>query len=380
MRRNSYLITTLATFLLVFAGCGKKAAAITRPQGPQAISVTVATVTNVAWDKTVSVIGTLFAKDSATTAAQVDGQVEKTLVDFGDRVKAGQDLAFIDTKSYLALLQQAEGNVAKAEANFKNAKQNFDRVESLRKQGVASESDYDAARAQYAQWEAELKAAQGTEAVAKLNVERSRVQAPFDGAISQRIVGRGDYVKIGSPLFDLVSDGVLKFIFPVPEKYASYVKKKLPVSFTVDNYPGETFTGTVYLISPEVSRTNRSFNVGALVTNTDFRLKANTFARGSLIIEQGASTPVVPIEAVVNFAGVTKVFVLENNNIARSRTVETGRARNGLQEIISGLKPGETVVASGNSKLADGTAVTIRPTSESGQPLVAQHQDEHERR
>ena len=333
-----------------------------------------------AWDRTVSVVGTLFAKDTAAVSAQVDGQVEKTVVDFGDRVKVGQDLASIDTASYQALLQQAEGNVAKAEANFKNAKQNFERVEALLKQGVASESDYDAARAQYSQWEAELKADQGTEAVAKLNVQRSRVQAPFDGAISQRVVGQGDFVKIGSPLFNMVNDGVLKFIFQVPEKYASYVQKKLPVSFGVDNYPGESFTGSVYLISPEINRISRAFNVGALVTNTDFRLKANTFARGSLVLEKGASTPVVPIDAVVNFAGVTKIFVLENNNVARSRSVETGRVRDGLQEIVSGVRPGETVIVSGNSKLADGSTVTVRQEERSTGPLVAQGKEGHELR
>jgi membrane fusion protein (multidrug efflux system) len=379
MSRKYLGAVATASLILLFAACKAKSAAPPKAHGPQATAVTVALVTNAAWDKTVSIIGTLYPKDSATIGAQVEGQVEQTMVDFGDRVKAGQDLASIDTASYQAQLQQAEGNVSKAEANFKNAKQSFDRVEALRKQGVASESDYDAARAQYDQWEAELKAAQGTEAVAKLNVQRSRVQAPFDGAISQRIVGRGDFVKVGSPLFDIVNDGVLKFIFQVPEKYASYVQKGLAVNFGVDNYPGETFTGSVYLISPQVTSTSRAFNVGALVTNVDFRLKASTFARGWLTIEKAVPTPVVPIEAVVNFAGVTKVFVLEKDDTARSRTVETGRVRDGLQEIVSGIKPGETVITSGNTKLADGSIVTVRRDEPSPQPLVAQRKAGNER-
>src|SRR5439155_10230356 len=137
-------------------------------------------------------------------------------------------------------------------------------------------------------------------------------------------VGRGDYVHVGTPLFNLVNDAVLKFIFQVPERYASFVEKGLPVKFNVDNYPGETFTGSVYLISPAVNTSSRAFGVGALATNAGFRLKASTFARGSLVLERGVETPVVPLESVVSFAGVTKVFVIENN-IARSRAVQVGR-------------------------------------------------------
>ena len=65
----------------------------------------------------------------------------------------------------------------------------------------------------------------------------------------------------------------------MPERFGSLVVKKLPVRFQVDNYPGETFEGGVYLISPAVNTASRAFGVAALVTNTGFRLKANTFAR-----------------------------------------------------------------------------------------------------
>ena len=342
-----------------FCGCRREVPGGARPERTEATPVTVAAVTNVAWDRTVSIVGTLFAKDEAAIASRVEGQVEKTLVDFGDRVRTNQDLAFIDTASYEAQLEQAIGNLAKAEANLVNARQNFDRFQKLKNDGVASASDFDQAKSQVDQWEAEAKAARGAQSVAQLNVQRSRVQAPFDGGISQRYVGRGDYVHVGSPLFNLVNDAVLKFIFQVPERYASFVEKRLPVKFNVDNYPGETFTGSVYLISPAISTSSRAFGVGALVTNTNFRLKANTFARGSLVLERGVETPVVPLESVVSFAGVTKVFVIENN-IARSRAVQVGRIRDGLQEILSGVTNGAVVAVTGQNRLTDGAAVTIK--------------------
>jgi membrane fusion protein (multidrug efflux system) len=344
---------------VTLCACRRETPAAAKPQLIEATPITVAVVTNVAWDRTVSIVGTLYPKDEAAIAARVEGQVEKTLVDFGDRIRTNQDLAFIDTASYEAQLEQAVGNFAKAEANLANARQNFDRVQKLKQDGIASASDFDLAKAQLDQWEAELKAARGAQAVAQLNVQRSRVQAPFDGGISQRFVGRGDFVHIGTPLFNLVNDAVLKFIFQVPERYASYVEKKLPVKFNVDNYPGETFTGSVYLISPAVNTMSRAFGVGALVTNTDFRLKASTFARGTLVLERGVETPVVPLESVVSFAGVTKVFVIENK-VARSRSVQVGRIRDGLQEITSGIAAGAVVAVTGQSRLTDGAAITVQ--------------------
>lgn len=354
------LFATAVMVALGAAGCKDQAGGLHKPARAEAAVVTVTTVTNVAWDKTVSVVGTLYPKDEATIAAQVEGAVERTLVDFGDRVRSNQDLAFIDTASYEAQLEQAIGNLAKAEANTANARQNFERIEKLRKDGIASASDYDQTKAQVNQWEAEVKAARGVGQVSRLNVQRSAVRAPFEGAISQRVVGRGDFVKVGSPLFNLVNDAVLKFIFQVPERHASFVQKGLRVSFGVDNYPGETFAGTVYLISPAVTMSSRAFNVGALVTNADFRLKANTFARGSLVLERGASTAVVPVDSVVSFAGVTKVFVVDKS-VAHSRSVQTGRVRDGLQEIVEGVKAGDSVVVSGQSRLSDGAPVTVQP-------------------
>jgi membrane fusion protein (multidrug efflux system) len=96
------------------------------------------------------------------------------------------------------------------------------------------------------------------------------------------------------------------------------------------------------------------------VTNTNFKLKANTFARGELVIEKAVPTPVAPLPAIVSFAGVTKVYVIDGNNVAHSRTVKIGRIQNGVQEITEGLKAGETVATSGQGKLMEGAKVTLQ--------------------
>lgn len=356
------LVSAIAA-VAILTGCSKPE---TKPQHNLSVPVTVSKVESVPMDRSISIIGTLYAKDEALVAAQVEGQVEKTRVDFGDRVTNGQELAAIDTTSYEAKSRQASANVTKAQASALNAEQTLKRTENLQKDKISSISELDKAVADAEQARAEVKAAEAADAVAKLDLGRSHVNAPFDGAIAERIASAGDYMKVGSPLFRVVNDSVLKFIFQVPERHASFVTKKLPVQFSVDNYPGEIFTGSVYLISPSVSTASRAFGVGALVTNTNFRLKANTFARGTLTLERNAPTLMAPVESVVSFAGVTKVFVVENN-IAKARAVTVGRVQNGKQEIVTGLKAGDAVVVTGQSKLSDGMAVAVQESSQAAE-------------
>lgn len=357
----------LSALMVSAVSCSKSQGETPKARGSSAVPVTTAKVEVVPLDRTITIVGTLFAKDEATVGAQVEGQVEKTRVDFGDRVTEGQELAAIDTTSFEALARQSAANLAKARANALNAEQTLKRIQDLQKEKISSASDLDKAVADAEQARAEVKSAEAADAIAQLNLERSHVNAPFNSAVAERIASAGDFMKVGSPLFRLVNDSVLKFIFQVPERYGSFVTKKLPVQFNVDNYPGETFTGSVYLISPAVSTASRAFGVGALVTNINFRLKANTFARGTLTLERGVPTTVVPLEAVVSFAGVTKVFVIENN-VAHARAVTVGRIQDGKQEILEGLKPGEVVVVTGQTKLTEGTAVALQPTEPGAHP------------
>jgi membrane fusion protein (multidrug efflux system) len=362
---NSSVCSGLAALMLALAsGCSKSpnAGAPGKSDRAAATPVTVATVMLLPLDRTLPVVGTLFAKEEATIAARVEGQIERTHVDLGDRVTTGQELVLIDTTSYEAFARQAAANLARSQASALNAAQNLKRAQELRKNNVASESELDQATAEAAQSQAEVKAAEATEAIARLNLDRSRVKAPFAAAVAERLVNAGDYVKIAEPLFRLVNDTELKLVGQVPERYAGRARIGQPVRFTVDAQPGETFEGRVYLVSPAVNTSTRSFTVAAEVPNADGRLKASTFARGELLLEKNVPTPVVPLEAVINFAGVTKVFVVETN-VAHAREVQIGRVREGRQEILSGLNEGETVVVTGQTKLYEGASVRVLEAS-----------------
>ena len=352
------LLVLLSAALLLTAGCGKTDGTSKKKGGNAAVAVTIAEVVSEPVDKVLPVVGTLLAKDEATISAQVEGQVEKTMVDFGARVEAGQELALIDTAAYQVQAAQAAAVLAKARANEKNAERNLKRVIELQVDKISSVSQMDDATAQAELARAEIKAAEATGAVAELNLRRSRVVAAFPGSVSERLVTMGDFMRVGSPLFRMVNDTELRYMMQAPERYAGQVKLGQMVRFSVDAFPGENFEGTVYLVSPAVSASTRSFNVAALVSNTSRKLKASSFARGELLIEKAVPTPMIPMEAVINFAGVTKVFVIEGDG-AHSREVKTGRILGGRQEILSGLNSGEKVAVTGTTRLFEGAKVRL---------------------
>ncbi|MDB6126052.1 MAG: putative Macrolide-specific efflux protein macA precursor [Pedosphaera sp.] len=361
-----------ALMALALMSCSKSPVEKPKAVQEEKVPVTVAKVELVTMDRTLPVVGTLYPKDETTLGAEVEGKVEKTLAEFGDRLKQGQEIALIDTTTYEALARQTAANLAKAKANSVNAEQNLKRIQELKKQNISSQSDLDKAMADAGQWDAEVKSAEATDAIAQLNLARSHVKAPFDCAVAERIATVGDYMKVGAPVFRLVNDNMLKYIVQAPEKYAGQVEKEQLVTFNVDAFPKEQFEGKVYLISPAVNTATRSYAFGALVQNKEHKLKASSFARGEVILQRDVPTPMIPIDAVINFAGITKVFVIENE-VAHSRPVKVGRITQGRQEVLDGVKPGEMVVITGQTKLRDESKVRIKEaTSEPAAKETAQ--------
>ena len=353
--------------LVLLSACQKPVSEARKPAPAEVVSVTVARPETLRVDRTIPLVGTLFPKDEATLCAEVEGRVEKTTVDFGDRLTNGQEIAFIDTTAYAALALRAAADVARAKATLSNAGQNLRRTTELRKASIASVSDFDKAVADADEARAAVEAVEASQTVAELNVSRSRLKVPFAAAVTERLVGPGDFVHIGTPLFHVVNDRLIKYITSVPERFAGEVKKDQLVRFTVDQHPGRTFEGRVLLISPSVNTKTRAFPFGALVKNPDLTLKANAFARGELVLEKDVPVLVLPVEAVINFAGVTKVFVVEGD-VARVREVQVGRIQDSRQQILGGLKAWDSVVVTGHGRLRDGLKVTVKKPAEISPP------------
>lgn len=164
---------------------------------------------------------------------------------------------------------------------------------------------------------------------------------------------------MGAQLFSIVQDHPLKLRGMIPERFAPEVQTGQAVELKVDPFPNRTFKGKLSRISPAAEVTSRSFLVEALVDNPERQLKPNFFARAAIWTRVDPNALTVPQQALVTFAGVTKVFVVENG-VAHEREVQTGiRVGTNEVEITGGLKPGELVAISGLTRLIDGAAVKV---------------------
>lgn len=186
-------------------------------------------------------------------------------------------------------------------------------------------------------------------------------------AISTRQVAEGQFLRVGDPVFDLVLEHPLRLRAGVPEKYVGAIAVGQQVNLTVAAYPGETFVGEVVRINPAVDPVSRTFRIEAEVPNPENRLRPGGFAKARIITRRDDDATLVPIESVVRFAGVVKLFRYEpdpaageGRGIAREEEVETGQEREGLVEILGGLPDGSMVVTSGQTRLAEGSPIILR--------------------
>lgn len=325
----------------LLSSCGKSAA--TKPESPKTSApreVRIAPAELRPMERVLQVVGTLAAQNEATTAAQVAGQLEKNLVDLGDRVKAGQELALIDTTSYEAVANASAANLSRAIASAANAEKSLKRIQDLQKDKIASASDLDAAVADAARTRAEVKAAEANNAVARLDLDRSRVKAPFDGVVAERIASPGDYLAVGAPILRLVQTDPLRLRLEVPERDSVLVRVSQPVRVFIEG-DTNTYRGELSRIAPAIRADNRMLQVEADVPNPG-GLRAGLFVRAQIIVSTPTATLSVPANTIITFAGLEKVVTIKNGK-ATEKTVTTGRRDGNWVEILSGLDAGETV-------------------------------------
>lgn len=327
---------------MLITSCGKSSA--TKPGAPKEMpsrEVRVARVESRPMERVLHVVGTLAAREEATIAAQVAGQLEKSYVDIGDRVKAGQELALIDTTSYEAFANASAANLARANASAANAAQNLKRIQDLQKEKIASTSDLDAAVADAARTRAEVKVAEANDAVTRLNLERSRVKAPFDGAIAARLASAGDYLAIATPIVRLVQTDPLRLRLEVPERESVAIRVGQTVRVMIEG-DTNTYHGQIARVAPAIREENRMLQVEADIPNQG-GLRAGLFVRATIIVNERESTVSVPANALVTFAGLEKVVIVKDGKAAE-KTISTGRREGDWVEIISGVNAGEMVV------------------------------------
>lgn len=189
--------------------------------------------------------------------------------------------------------------------------------------------------------------------------------------VSKRSVSEGQILKDGDAVCELVIKDPLRIWSTVPERHVSDVKIGQEVRIRVPAHPRRVFLGKVTRINPAIDPLNRTFQVEAAVPNTENLLYPGGFAKVAIITATEAEALTVPIESVVRFAGVTKVFLMVDGK-ARSVNVTTGQESrpsddnpgDGWIEVFGEVPADGKVVTSGMALLADGTPLRVRSAME----------------
>lgn len=392
----SRLMIAVLSAALAMSACGTKAKDAGAAAEVDAVAVTALTVAEQPIVRFIRVSGTLTPQEDAEVAAEIAGRVVATPVERGSPVRANDALIQIAATEVDAQAREAQANaaqiearlgidagaafevervpeVANARAAFELAKNEFSRAERLYQGKLLSQSDFDQRSAQLeatarqydvakngaAQQYQALMAARARVVVAEKALADTVVRAPFAGAVGERFVSVGDYVTRGTKVASVVRIDPLRVELTVPQQYVSAVATGRAVTFEVDAYPNETFTGQVRYVSPSVTASTRALTLEAIVPNPAGRLKPGFFATAR--IEEGEKRPgvLVPTAAVRTVAGTARVFVIVNDR-AEERIVMTGQVVGDDVEIVSGVKAGERLAATAVNQLVDGVRVAVR--------------------
>jgi membrane fusion protein, multidrug efflux system len=194
------------------------------------------------------------------------------------------------------------------------------------------------------------------------------VRAPFSGEIARRAAAAGDFVKVGTPLFEVVQTDPLRLRGEAPERFLADVKKGAEIEVKVDAYPDQVFHAKVTRLAPTIDPKTRAFLVEATLPNRERLLRAGGFAHAFLRLGK-ERVLVAPETAVQTFAGDSKVWVVEGAGQAATvravpvelvRRLDQGavvRPTGGAKALAAGAK----VVVSGGGRLGDGMAVEVLP-------------------
>jgi len=304
--------------------------------------------------------GQLEALEQAVVAAEIDGRVSELMQVEGDRVEADSIVLRIDPERRELAVASAQATLGEASAARSDARREHKRIVELQSKGAAANASVDSAATALEAAESRHRAATASLGVAERALRDADVSAPFAGVIARRYVSRGEYVRPGTPLFELVASNPLEVVFQLSEVDSGRVSLGNPVEVRVASHPEEGFLATVTMISPTIDPATRTLRVKAALDNADGRLRPGLFAHVELGVELREGVQMIPEHAVLQRASGPIVFVVGPDDRALKRRIETGLHREGEVEILSGLDVDDVVVAEGHSRLVDGVMVTPR--------------------
>ena len=399
-RSTRFIVGLLFCVLLSVCGACKSgyqgSAQQTRPGENKLVrQVKTARVEETPFGETVTANGTLAAFDQTTAGVKVAGRLSSISVDLGSVVRRGQMIAQIEANDYKLRVQQSEaalgqararlglspdgtddkvsaeqtGTVRQAKAQLDEARLSRERAVKLVEQGIVAKADYDAADATFKvaqsryqdafeeirNRQALLAQRRSELALARQQLADTAVYSPIDGIVQLKRASVGEYLAAGAPVVDIVRINPLRLQAQVPERDAATVRFGQNVRVTVEG-DAKIYIGQIKRLSPVITQENRMLMVEADVPN-DGNLRPGSFAKAEIVTNDAKMAVTVPNNAIVTFAGIEKVIVVQNGK-ALEKPITTGRRSGDSTEILSGVNVGDQVIVDPGN-LQSGMAVQV---------------------
>jgi RND family efflux transporter MFP subunit len=315
------------------------------------------------------------AVDSVELRARVSGYLDKVNFKEGALVKKGDILFEIDPRTYQAVLQNTEGNLAAVEARVERLSADFVRARRMLAGSAIGREEFDKITGDRGEATASRAAAKAAVERARLDLDFTRVTAPVSGRVSRYNVTVGNLVQAGdltggTLLTTIVSVDPMYAYFDVDERTVLRIKQliregklgtpdnvEVPVWLGLANEDGFPHRGTINFVDNQVNTKTGTLKVRGVFPNKDETLSPGYFARVRVPVSAPHKALLITERALDTDQGQKIVYVVDKDNKVTSRPVRLGALHDGLREIIDGLKAGERVIVNGLQQVRPGLTV-----------------------
>jgi len=347
--KRRYLVLTMLALLTIAAGaggCDKKANSKTKGKKDDklVVPVEVAAVTKGTIAAYFTGTATIGAEEETGVVAKVGGVVTEIMVEEGQYVKEGDVLAKLDDEKIAVQLAQAK-------AIFEKLKTSYERNVDLHKQSLISTEVFQQSKYDFESQKANYD-------LAELEFRYATIRTPISGVVAERLIKIGNMVLPNQAVFRVAGLDPLIAILHVPERQLGKLRTGLAAQLTVDASSTEPFTGRIKRISPVIDPATGTVKVTVEVRDPSRRLKPGMFARINIIYDVHENVLTAPKDAIISEDRENAVFVVRDS-VAYRQIVTTGYVNTTAIEVLSGLKPGDTIVTTGKASLKDSARVQI---------------------
>jgi RND family efflux transporter MFP subunit len=354
------IISAMSALFTLSGGCNRNNAE-KQPARRNPVLVKIVPVQQGPLVQTLNYKGTVFPWKRANIGPDTSGRVHRIYKKAGDRVKKGQLLAELDTTSLKLQLKQARAAVEIANAAYKDAKLNHQRLKKLYKKTAISKIQLEKSTLSLESAETQRKNAQATVDLIRHSLKNAIMHAPFGGIITSKNAEEGDVINpmmgMGASVLTLMNLETIKVVLQIPSEEIEKIAVGQPCTVKVTTLPNETFTGVVYTKNLAADPVSKTFKVEIKVDNPQLKIKSGIFAEAAIEIARKDHRLLLPLSAL-NRDGKRTYVVLYREGKAKFKTISIGAQNDRLFEVENGLSKGQLVVVEGNYDLKDGAPIT----------------------